>query len=252
LNNNISRIYIGSSGVPATEPAIPAAADTSGSDVNNIGEVVLSNQFIQTGLQGSLVKIDGIRIGTSWASTLFQPFVVQLNLKAFIQGFYNGSTGKMVKDTVRVFLRYQTAPYAIADSSRSVLDSNGNGVFNFNRVGNRANYFLVVKHRNTVETWSSTAGEFWQNLREYDFTPFALYAFGSNQILKGTKYCLFNGDIGQDGAIDLTDIVAVHNNAVIFSTGYKPTDVDGNNVTDLTDLIQTHNNSSNFVSLKRP
>ncbi|MBK8552186.1 MAG: hypothetical protein IPL53_14440 [Ignavibacteria bacterium] len=134
-NNDIARLYINTSGVPATQPASPVVADSAGNDVSNVGDVIMSNSFIQTGLQGSSVKIDGIRIGTSWAATLFQPFNVQLNLKAFIQGMYNSSTNKMVRDTARVVLRYQTSPYTIADSAKAVLDSNGNGVFTFTRIG---------------------------------------------------------------------------------------------------------------------
>ncbi|MBK8552187.1 MAG: hypothetical protein IPL53_14445 [Ignavibacteria bacterium] len=68
----------------------------------------------------------------------------------------------------------------------------------------------------------------------------------------GTKYCLYNGDVNQDGNIDLTDIVAVSNNLAAFTMGYKVTDIDGNNITDLTDLLQTYNNSSNFVRSKKP
>jgi len=252
LNNDISRLYVSTSGVPATEPVSPSAADSAGADIDDIGEVIISNSFIQNTLPGSSVKIDGIRIGTSWASTLFQPYTVQLNLKALIQGHYNNSSNKMVKDTARVFLRYMTSPYTIADSSRAVLDSNGNGSFIFNRIGNRTPYYIVVKHRNTVETWSWSALEFENDIRNFDFTGSANQAYGNNQILKGSKYCLYNGDVNQDGLIDLTDVVAINNNAAVFLAGYKTTDIDGNNITDLTDLIITYNNSSNFVSVKKP
>ncbi len=252
LNNDIARLYVSTSGVPATEPVSPSVADTAGADVDDIGEVILSNSFIQYQLPGSTVKIDGIRIGTSWAATLFQPYSVQLNLKALIQGFYNNSLNKMVKDTARVFLRYMTAPYTIADSSKAVLDSNGTGSFAFTRIGNRTPYYIVVKHRNTVETWSRVALEFENNIQDFDFTQFANRAYGNNQVLKGSKYCLYNGDVNQDGLIDLTDIVAINNNAAVFLAGYKTTDIDGNNITDLADLIITYNNSGNFISIKKP
>ena len=251
-SNDIARLYVNTSGVPVTEPVTPSAADTAGLDVSNIGEVVLSNSFIQNSLPGSTVKIDGIRVGTSWASTLFQPYTVQLNLKALIQGFYNSSTNKMVKDTARVYLAYNRAPYLIADSSKAVLDSNGNGNFVFSGVGNRAPYFIIVKHRNTISTWSFSPREFDFFTQNYDFTPFANYAYEDNQILKGSRYCLYNGDSNQDGLVDLTDIVAVSNNANTFTSGYKSTDMDGNNITDLTDVLLTYNNSNSFVSSKKP
>ncbi|MBK8553119.1 MAG: hypothetical protein IPL53_19495 [Ignavibacteria bacterium] len=157
----------------------------------------------------------------------------------------------MVRDTARVVLRYQTSPYTIADSAKAVLDSNGNGVFTFTRIGNRVPYFITVKNRNTIETWSKNPVEFENNLKDFDFTYSAAQAFGNNQIHLGTKYCLYNGDVNQDGNIDLTDIVAVSNNLAAFTMGYKVTDIDGNNITDLTDLLQTYNNSSNFVRSKK-
>lgn len=251
-NNDISRLYVNTSGVPASEPASPTIADTTSLDVNDIGDIILSNSFIQNSINGSTLKIDGLRVGTSWSGTLFQPYTVQLNLKALIQGFYNGATDKMVKDTARVYLAYNRAPYIVGDSSKAVLDSNGNGTFTFINTGNRAPYFIVVKHRNTVRTWSSAPKEFYENVLNYDFTSAISYAYGNNQILKGTKYCLYNGDSNQDGLVDLTDIVAVNNNANIFTAGYKSTDMDGNNITDLTDVLLTYNNSNGFVSSKKP
>ena len=251
-SNDISRLYVNTSGVPAIEPASPLVADTAGIDVDDIGDIILSNSFIQTSFSGSTVKIDGIRIGTSWTNTLFQPYTVQLNMKALIQGFFNTSTNKMVKDTVKVYLAYNRAPYLIGDSSKAVLDSNGNGSLTFTRVGNRAPYFLVVKHRNLIETWSWVPKEFENFQQTFDFTGGAIYAYGNNQVNIGSKYCMYNGDVNQDGLVDLADIVMVSNNAAIFLSGYKTTDIDGNNITDLADLIITYNNSSNFVSIKKP
>ncbi|MBK7253170.1 MAG: hypothetical protein IPI04_04420 [Ignavibacteria bacterium] len=221
LNNDISRLYVSTSGVPATEPAAPATADTSGVDIDDIGEICLNNSFIQSGLQGSSVKIDGIRIGTSWSSTLFQQINLQLNLKALIQGFYKSATGKMIKDTATVYLRYKTSPFTIADSSKAVLDSLGTGSFVFNRIGNWVPYYIVVKHRNTIETWSYSAKYFDNNSLSFDFTPAASWAYGSNQILSGTKYCLYSGDVNQDGISDASDVSAVDNDASVSLSGYQ-------------------------------
>ncbi|MBK8553120.1 MAG: hypothetical protein IPL53_19500 [Ignavibacteria bacterium] len=44
-------MYINTSGVPATQPASPVVADSAGNDVSNVGDVIMSNSFIQTGLQ---------------------------------------------------------------------------------------------------------------------------------------------------------------------------------------------------------
>ena len=252
LNNDISRLYVSTSGVPATEPAVVAASDTSGVDIDDIGEICLNNSFIQNGLQGSSVKIDGIRIGTSWSSTLFQQINLQLNLKALIQGFYKSATGKMIKDTATVYLRYKTSPFTIADSSKAVLDSLGTGSFVFNRIGNWVPYYIVVKHRNTIETWSYSAKYFDNNSLSFDFTPAASWAYGSNQILSGTKYCLYSGDVNQDGISDASDVSAVDNDASVSLSGYVKTDLTGDNFVDAADASLVDNNSLYSVSVIRP
>ena len=60
------------------------------------------------------------------------------------------------------------------------------------------------------------------------------------------------GDFDQSGSVNLTDIVAVHNAATLFTTGYVKTDVTGNNVVNLNDIVLTYNNSTAFVVKMRP
>ena len=106
----------------------------------------------------------------------------------------------------------------------------------------------MVRHRNTIETWSNLPCEFENNTYSYDFSGYPIYTYGQNVILKGSKYCLCNnGDVNQDRLVDLNDVVPTDNNATAFTTGYKVTDINGNNLTDLTDIILTINNSNLFV-----
>ncbi|HMS33812.1 MAG TPA: T9SS type A sorting domain-containing protein [Ignavibacteria bacterium] len=70
-NNDSAKAYIFSSGVPALEPALPTVFTTDSTDVPSIGNVILSNSYAQSGsLKGSSVKIDGIRVGLSWAGSV--------------------------------------------------------------------------------------------------------------------------------------------------------------------------------------
>jgi len=251
-NNDSAKIYVFNSGVPATEPVVPSAYDVAGSDVDDIAYVAVSNSYAQNGLNGSSVKVDGIRVGKTWTTTLLTPVSVTLRLTSLIQGFYNNVTGKMVKDTVRVYLRNGTAPFAIVDSAKARLDSTGKGNFNFFNVGSQTPYYEVVKHRNSIETWSSYPYEFYQDSLNYDFTPGSYQAYGNNLVLKGLKYCIWSGDVNQDGSVNLTDIVAVFNNAQNFVAGYVATDLNGDNVTNLTDILIVGNNSVDFVHVIRP
>lgn len=86
----------------------------------------------------------------------------------------------------------------------------------------------------------------------YDFTTAASQAYGSNQKLVGSKYCVFSGDVNGDGAIDGTDNVMIDNDAFAFATGFLVTDLNGDYTIDGTDLIIADNNAFNFVAVIQP
>ncbi len=181
-----------------------------------------------------------------------QPYAI---LTGFIEGFYNSSSDKMISDTAGVYLRNSFSPYSIIDSSRSKLDSSGNGRFYFSSINNGINYYIVLKHRNSIETWSSIGLSFTSGLMSYDFTPASDKAYGNNQIQIDTsplRFAVYSGDINQDGSVNLTDVVSAYNGSSNFVTGYVAEDVNGDNIVDLADVVITYNNSGNFVSLVRP
>ncbi|MEZ4821021.1 MAG: hypothetical protein R2942_00915 [Ignavibacteria bacterium] len=66
------------------------------------------------------------------------------------------------------------------------------------------------------------------------------------------RYAAYSGDVNQDGIVDASDLININNDAVLFTTGYKVTDITGNNVTDLSDIVLCMNNSSIFVSKITP
>ncbi|MDQ3019268.1 MAG: hypothetical protein M3R36_01665 [Bacteroidota bacterium] len=175
-----------------------------------------------------------------------------LNLKALIQGFYDPITNKMVKDTVRVYLRSSSSPYTLVDSASGILDSNGMGSFIFPTAVNSVPYYIVIKHRNGLETWSAAGNNFTAGSLTYDFTLSSSQAYGNNQILKGTRYCIHNGDVNQDGIIDISDLGLTDNDSFYFLTGYLNTDINGDNFVDVTDLELTENNAINFIVIQRP
>ncbi len=176
-----------------------------------------------------------------------------LNLSLLIQGAYNSELNTMVSDTVRVYLRNSFSPFSIVDSSASVVDINGTGVFTFlNGVSNETPYYISVKHRNSIETWSASGQSFTSNQLSYNFTNTVSKAYGNNMILKGSKYCIFSGDVTQDGFVELSDVVLIFNDASNFVTGYVRTDVNGDNLSDLSDALIAFNNSKAFVSKVTP
>ena len=68
--NDRAKFYVFSMGVPATEPANANAETSVGDDILNLGQLFLSNSYSTNGLNQSQVKIDGIRIGTSWSGVV--------------------------------------------------------------------------------------------------------------------------------------------------------------------------------------
>lgn len=93
------------------------------------------------------------------------------------------------------------------------------------------------------------------NSMTYDLISSAAQAFGSNITQVNTspmRFAFFSGDVNQDGAIDLTDLTHVFNDASSFSAGYLLTDLTGDNNVDLTDLTIAFNNSSAFVTKMTP
>ncbi len=171
-----------------------------------------------------------------------------------MEGFYNVPNNRLnMTDTVRFYLRNSSSPYAPVDSAIVTIDSlTFNSPVQFANAGT-GQYYLQVKHRNSLETWSKDRIKYIAgSMFNYDFTFSADQAYGNNEILKGTKYCMYSGDVTQNGFIDLADVLSVFNNASAFVNGYVVTDVNGDQITDLADVLITFNNASIFVKAKTP
>ena len=165
------------------------------------------------------------------------------------EGFYNTSTLKLnMKDTMKIELRNSTNPYAVVDSAYGVVDSVTLSVQVLFQNAPSGSYYIAVKHRNSIETWSSSAQPYsvGQSLI-YNFTNAQNKAFGNNLILKGTKWLIYSGDVNQDGAVDATDVQTIDNDASNFLSGYVLSDINGDGFVDGTDFTISDNNASNFV-----
>lgn len=178
---------------------------------------------------------------------------VNFELKSLIQGFYIENLQVMRNDTVRIYVRNYTSPYVIRDSSINVINDSGYCTFGFDRTNENENYFLQIIHRNSVETWSAAGGlTFSLSGSSYDFTSDESSAFGNNLILKGDRYCIYNGDVNRDNVIDLHDLGITDNDVFNFETGYINTDITGDFLTDSEDLAITDNNAFLFISAVIP
>jgi hypothetical protein len=178
-----------------------------------------------------------------------------LNLTFLMQGLLNIPVNTMFKsDTLSVYIRNSFSPYNIVDASVSVIDSVSlKGIFKFYSFQN-GRYYLQVKHRNSIETWSRAAGEnlIFGYFYNYDFTTNANKAYGNNLILVGSKYCAFSGDINQDGTIDASDVSNADNDSYNSLSGYVNSDVTGDDYVDAQDVSIVDNNAYNSVNVISP
>ncbi|MFZ4547902.1 MAG: M14 family zinc carboxypeptidase, partial [Bacteroidales bacterium] len=187
-----------------------------------------------------------------------------LNLTLFIEGLFNGtnmnkarnSSGDQfagqVADQVNIELHESTSPFAlVAGPYTANLSTEGMATLNVPAAFS-ANYYLVVKHRNSIETWSSGAVSFNSAIINYNFSNSTAQAFGNNLKLVGGKCLLFAGDANQDGIVDSGDIIAIDNAASNFDSGYLANDINGDGLINALDLEITGTNAALFVARKMP
>ncbi|MBK8983825.1 MAG: peptidoglycan DD-metalloendopeptidase family protein [Ignavibacteria bacterium] len=177
--------------------------------------------------------------------------IVSLELKSYLEGRYNGIN--MQGDSITVLLRNALSPYVIIDQATVYSLPNGSSIANFHDANSGIYNYLVVKHRSSIETWSKTAMQFPNGFPlKYDFTDANTKAYGNNLKLKGGEYCIYSGDVNQDGVVDVIDVASVDNDLSFFIQGYVVTDLDGDDFVDSADLAIVENNANNFVVRMRP
>lgn len=229
-------------------------AVTGYSGLINFDNVFKSDYRISLIKQGFPEIIDTITISDSTNQYYFT-FKNIYKIKIVNSGSYNAFTKHLnIRDTLEAELRNTFSPYELQDSSTAILDSlNYYATFVFENAST-GSYYIAIKHRNMLETWSKQGGVLFNrnSINDYNFTISQSQAFGDNQTLIDSMWCFYAGDVNQDGSIDLSDIIQIFNDANYFVTGYINTDITGDNFVDISDLIFAYNNSINFVYVIKP
>lgn len=173
---------------------------------------------------------------SSFTFTTRQTFF--LSLKVYLEGFYNGTT--QVKDSMKVYLRNASSPFALRDSSNAIVDSTGNTSISFANATN-GSYYIVVKHRNHLETWTAAPQVFATgNVTNYNFTDNITKAYGSNMKQVGSVFVLYGGDANQDGYVDPMDYTFFKSQFGL--SDYKSADFNGDGFVDGYDTPILYNN----------
>jgi len=177
-----------------------------------------------------------------------------LFFRGVVEGLWDAPADTMKSDTMKIYLRKDFSPYEITDSAKAFLTNDGYGDFWFTNALNLTSYYVVAKHRNSLETWSSDKITFSPVFAEYNFANDPSMTYGNNvtQVDTDPLYAFYSGDVNDDDAIDLSDVIIINNDAGIFTSGYIISDLNGDNTTDLSDVLLAKNNASGFVALIRP
>ena len=239
-------------------------------DLSSINEVdQAANVYLRVTFTGAANasgnnRLDNIVIN----ATASVPATKTLNLTAYLEGLYNTGTGKMnqaqksgapqfadgIADQVTVELHNATAPFATAYTYSSI-DLNINGTVSISTIPAEVSgsYFVVLKHRNSIELWSATAVSFTGSTIDYNFSTSASQAYGSAMKDLGSGvFGMYAGDVNQDGIVDSGDMVVVDNDAANFVAGYVANDVNGDGTINAADLLLLNGNATGFVGKKMP
>jgi hypothetical protein len=186
-----------------------------------------------------------------------------VNLKLFIQGFYIGAgqmnsvllnsgvgSSSTESDTIIIELREPVNGDPVISPVRALL--NTDGTVSFQTPALTGSYYIVVKHRSAMETWSANPVA-WSGVVNYDFSTSAGQAYGDNMIhMGGGVYAIWSGDLNQDGMIESSDYLKMENDIVQILFGYYDSDLTGDGVVESSDYLMMDANVLTIIFGAKP
>ncbi len=173
------------------------------------------------------------------------------------QGYYNSGGYLNATDTIGVYLAQQSSPYAYVDSTKAILDSVAFSASTTFSNAASGSYYLVIKHRNCIETWSASTIAFAKGSSvSYDFTSAQSKAYGNNLVqvsASPVRWAIYSGDVNQDGYVDPLDLSLVDQASFNYASGAAlVTDINGDGYVDPLDLSIVDQNSFSYVGIQNP
>jgi hypothetical protein len=108
---------------------------------------------------------------------------------------------------------------------------------------------------NTIATWSASPQSFISSALSYNFTTAVTQAYtdGSNPplALHNGKYCIYSGDLNQDGFINSADYTEVNNDNSTFNY-HSDNDLNGDGLVTTADYQFIDNNDIIFIHKQVP
>lgn len=207
-------------------------------------------------------KVDAGAVETNFqnnsCSTILQCIV-------YLQGYTDTAAGEMIPvlmnqgignnsnftDSVTIELHHPVT-FSLIQSEKAVLLKNGLVQLSYPAVS--GNYYLAVKHRNSLQTWSSAAVSFTAGLiTAYNFTTASNKAYGDNMIETAPGiWAIYTGDINNDGNIDIGDFAIWETAYDQLASGYISSDLNGDGNTDISDYIIWETNYYELIAADYP
>ncbi|MDZ4666858.1 MAG: hypothetical protein SGJ00_03135 [bacterium] len=220
------------------------------------------------GTEINFLYYDELLVGTEsglYGHPSFEAQPNSLSLTVFFEGMYasyqtmtsagnnsNPALSSTVADTITVELHAATTPFAAVDTVIALLGTNGRVNLTFDAATSGHSYYLVVKHRNSIETWSSSTITVGSTLA-YDFSTAANKAYGNNlKHIGAGVYVIYGGDINQDGTVDFSDYPSLDLGNLNGSIGYLTADINGDGTIDFSDYPILDLNSVSGISIAQP
>ena len=201
-----------------------------------------------------------------------------LNITAILQEYYNTSTdlmnqtlginwdtgdlfhnfGSAIVDTVTVFIRSTSYPNYVIEATYNGLNLNTNGSIQTIYLNSNWNacpygaitgyHHIVIKHRNSIETWSDSVDFSGQQIN-YNFFTHTPVEFAGGMYEDGNgNFEIWGGDVNQNGNLESEDCtliyVAANSDDETVNNGYVICDIDGNGNIDTQDYGLAYNNAN--------
>lgn len=204
---------------------------------------------------GNNIFVDNICVKT------LPSIVGPVDVSCAVQGLYrSGTNAHVIKDSVKAYLYRFDLPNVVVDSAKAPLDSSTLTASLYFTKALSGDYYIVVRHRNSIETWSGTTAFSYtrSNLltsQSYTFLYPISQAYGSNMRfvdLSPLRYAFYSGDVNQDYAVDGSDLAMIDNDAYIFVSGYVSSDLNGDYFVDASDYALADNNAGSFIVREAP
>ncbi|MEI8204055.1 MAG: hypothetical protein WCH34_13625 [Bacteroidota bacterium] len=186
-----------------------------------------------------------------------------ISLNLYLEGLFDISSSKMVEaqdidwgtgstfpkygvgiaDRIQVDLFEENPPFNPVGVSISGIDLSTDGLATFQiSPTNNGNYYIRVRTRNHLETWTAIAVPFNTATIVYDFTTNALKAYQAPggldpQVMVGDNlYAFYLGDLDQSMSVDFDDFNVFEPYLNEGTYGFNIADFNGNGLVDFDDF----------------